>query len=355
MKKLSYVLSVGLMVLAVSACNEQGASNGQNTGSSSVKTVTSSQNEGEVLAEVGDLKITRAQIDEITKNRMMKIKSQVYSLEKSAIDEMIDNHLLEQKAKEESTTVQELVSKIRSEVKDPTESQLRTIYQLQKRRFGNKTFDEIKVQLASQVKRQEQEIALSTYLDKLREDVDVKINIERPRAEVSADDDPYKGPKDAPITLIEFSEFQCPYCKRARPVISQILKEYDGKVRYVFRDFPLGFHNQAKGAANAANCANDQGKYWAFNEQLWATQGSHSPEQLDKIAEDLDLKMDEFKKCVDSKKYYSEIAKDQKEGSDAGVGGTPAYFINGIFLSGAQPFESFKEVIDSELKLKGLN
>ena len=309
--------------------------------------------DSDVIATVSGHNITEKEVMEIASTRMMKILSKMYDIKKSAVNDLVDEYLLEQEAKKKGTTVKKLIAGVRGKIKDVSEAEAKTIYQLQKNRFKGKSFEDIKGDLMNQLKRQKKQMAMNEFLASLRKDVPIKINLERPRADVSVDDDPSQGNKNAPITLVEFSEFQCPFCKKARPTIEKILSEYKGKIRYVFRDFPLGFHKQAKLAANAANCANDQGKYWEYSEELWDSQGKHNQEKITEIAKKLKLNMGTFEKCVSSKKYYSEIDKDQSEGSSYGVTGTPAYFVNGLFLSGAQPFNKFKELIDEELEKKG--
>lgn len=305
------------------------------------------------LATLDGQDITEAEVDKIAKPRMTKLLSQMYDIKLNAINQIIDDRLLLVEAKKKGLTVDKFRKKLMDEAGDVTESEAKAIYQLQKKRYKDKTFDQIKKQLMSQLSRQKKQMAVEDYLATLRKKANIKINIERPRAKVSTDDDPSMGgSKNAPITVIEFTEYQCPFCKRARPTIQKILDTYKDQVHYVLRDFPLSFHKQAKGAANAAQCAGDQGKYWEYSDELWKTQGKHTEETLNKIATDIKLNMDKFKKCTSSKKYYAEIDKDQNDGIAAGVTGTPAYFINGLFLSGAQPFQSFKKLIDEELARK---
>ncbi len=172
------------------------------------------------------------------------------------------------------------------------------------------------------------------------------------RVNVTADDDPFLGPEDAPVVIIEFSDFQCPFCKRFRDqTLDRILEEYGDKVKFVYRDFPLEqIHPLALNASLAANCAGEQGKYFEFHDLLfenvqdWSTNGDFS-----KYAEELGLDMEQFNSCLASGKYVEEVKKDLQDGINAGVTGTPAFFINGIPVSGAQPFEVFKSIIDSEL------
>ncbi|TSC73997.1 MAG: DSBA oxidoreductase [Parcubacteria group bacterium Gr01-1014_44] len=178
--------------------------------------------------------------------------------------------------------------------------------------------------------------------------------------EVSADDDPFLGEKKAPVTIIEFSDFQCPFCrsfwKDTLPLIKSTYID-TGKVKFVYRDFPLSFHSGARPAAEAAECAEDQGKYWQmhdkiFNEQDKQGQGTvqFTKEDVVKWASQIGLDMGKFNSCLDSGKYRAEVDKDMADGTAAGVSGTPAFFINGRLVVGAQPFSAFQEAIEAELK-----
>lgn len=178
--------------------------------------------------------------------------------------------------------------------------------------------------------------------------------------DVSADDDPVLGNKNAKVTMIEFSDFQCPFCRKfMTDTLPQIKKEYidTGKVKLVYRDYPLSFHPGAAPAAEGAECADDQGKFWEmhdaiFNEQ--EKQGSGTIQfgvaDVKKWAAQIGLDSAKFNQCLDSGKYKAEVEKDIADGTAAGVTGTPAIFINGRLVVGAQPFAAFKVVIDEELK-----
>lgn len=170
---------------------------------------------------------------------------------------------------------------------------------------------------------------------------------------VSDDNDPSFGKKNAKVTIIEFSDFQCPFCKRSRATLDQIKKAYPNDVRIVYRDFPLGFHPKAPKAAEAAECANVQGKFWEMHDLIYAG----APDKLEVsdfkgYAKDLKLSSSKYDECLDSGKFAAEVKKDFEDGQKAGVSGTPTFFINGRKLVGAQPFESFKKVIDEELGKK---
>lgn len=163
---------------------------------------------------------------------------------------------------------------------------------------------------------------------------------------------PVKGNEDAPVTIIEFSEYQCPFCGRySRETLPQITEDYieTGKVKYYFRDFPLSFHQYAQKASEATRCANDQGKFWEYHDQVFENQATLNEDNLKEWAADLGLDADQFNDCLDEGQFEQVVKKDLADGQTAGVRGTPSFFINGQVLRGAQPYEEFKKVIDEAL------
>ncbi len=161
--------------------------------------------------------------------------------------------------------------------------------------------------------------------------------------------DPIKGSPKAPVLIYEYSDFECPFCGRAAPTVERILQEYGDKVAVVFKQYPLPFHPNAQKAAEASECAQDQGKFWEYHDTLFANQDALSVTNLKQYAATLGLNTATFNTCLDSGEKASEVAADAAEGSSFGVQGTPGFFVNGITVRGAQPFEVFKEVIDAEL------
>lgn len=178
------------------------------------------------------------------------------------------------------------------------------------------------------------------------------------RIRVSTDNSPSVGPKDAKVTVIEFSDFQCPFCKRAFPAVQQMLKDYNGKIRFVYRNFPLSFHVNAEIAAEAALCANEQGKFWEYHDKIFEVAQADGTgldaNSLKEYAKGMGLDAVTFNSCLDTKRYASVVQKDEQDGTAAGVSGTPTFFIgnekNGyIPIVGAQPYIVLKQAIDSEL------
>ena len=180
------------------------------------------------------------------------------------------------------------------------------------------------------------------------------------KVNVSVDDDPMLGNPKAKVTLVEFSDFQCPFCRRFwKDTLPQIKKEYidTGKVKFVYRDYPLSFHPGAQPAAESAQCAKDQNKFWEMHDKIFSEQEKQgqgtiqfSIGDIKNWASQIGLNMSAFNQCLDSGKYKSEIEKDVADGSAYGVSGTPTLYINGNPIVGAQPFSAFKAIIDSELK-----
>ena len=175
---------------------------------------------------------------------------------------------------------------------------------------------------------------------------------EVPRVQISLDDDPVMGSEDAPVTIVEFSDFQCPFCARFfSQTLPLIEKDYidSGKVKLVYRDFPLSFHQNAQKAAEASECADEQGKFWEYHDKMFENQNALDTTSLKKYAEDLGLDTAEFNDCLDSGQMASKVQNDVNDGQKYGVTGTPTFFINGIKVVGAQPYSAFHEVINQEL------
>ncbi|MBU0577169.1 DsbA family protein [Patescibacteria group bacterium] len=195
------------------------------------------------------------------------------------------------------------------------------------------------------------EEGINAYVQKQQEQYAAPAAPDTP-IEVSIDDDAVKGDADAPVTIVEFSDFQCPYCSRhVTNTMPDIIENYidTGKVKYIFRDFPLGFHDKAKPAAMAAECVHEMGgadAYWEYHDTLFANQGSLDSDSLKSYASDMGY---DIADCLDSEKYADEVDADMAEGQEYGVQGTPAFFINGYMISGALPYSAFADMIDAEL------
>lgn len=199
------------------------------------------------------------------------------------------------------------------------------------------------------------EKGIESYIEKQRQAQAAPPAAAEP-VDVSVDDDAMKGDKNAPVTIVEFSDFECPYCSRFyRDTLPDLLSEYvdKGVARFVYRDFPLGFHEHARAASIASECVKDQGDdklFFKYHDKLYENQPAISTENLKAWAAELGVDADEFNDCLDTEKFGDEVDKDFEDGKAYGVTGTPAFFINGRLISGAQPFSVFKSAIDSALE-----
>lgn len=354
-----------LLASLLMACNSPSADTPLATAAASTpKVATSTETPGEVTPETvvaswSGGNITYGELSEGLKTRLTKLKvdylSEKYDTEKNGLDQMLLDKMLEAEAKKrglpDATTL--LDTEVRKKVSDPSEEEVSALYAQNARRMKGKALEEVRPDIVNELRRRAERDRFMAFVDELKASYGVQINLappELPRMEVSVDDDPMKGNKDAKVTVVQFAEFQCPYCGKAKETVDQVMKDYDGKIRLVFRDFPLSFHPRAIPAAVAANCAGEQGKYWEMFDQLMSNQRALEDSDLESYAKASGVKdMGQWKTCLSDPKQLAEVQADAEAGNELGVTGTPAFFINGIMLSGAQPYDEFKSIIDREL------
>lgn len=286
----------------------------------------------------------------------VKALTDLYDQRRGLLDELISRRLLENEAKSAGKNLEQwFQADYANTVPEPTDAEAKAFFDEHKAQIpAGQSFDELKPRIKQAVKQQKLRDNMSKMLEALKEKHHVNVALEAPdlpRIQVEAKG-PARGPAAAPVTIVEFSDFQCPYCGREVPVIDRLMKEYDGKVRLVFRHFPLDFHPFAEKAAEAAVCAADQGKFWELHDKMFSNQQKLAVDDLKGYAKSVGVDAIKFDKCLDSGEKGDQVRADQKAGTEAGVNGTPAFFINGRQLNGAQPFETFKRVIDEELAAK---
>lgn len=289
------------------------------------------------------------------KGTFMKAKIKFFEAKKDALDAHLYDQLLEKVAKERKKTVAEVTeAEITGKIKKVSDKDVKAFYEkvaAQRGKMGQKLpplDDRISQQIRQSLERGKSGERKEAFFAELRSKYKVAYLFDTPRLEVAVGSNPPLGNKKAKITVVEFSDFECPYCKKASDTFAGVFAKYPGKIRRYFRDFPLGFHKKARPAAIAARCAGEQGKYWEYHDKLFEKQELEA-EHLSAHAKALKLDASKFESCMKSNKYNAEIEKDMKEASGVGVSGTPAFFINGKMISGAQPPEAFKKIIDQEL------
>jgi protein-disulfide isomerase len=303
----------------------------------------------EPVATVAGTPISREDLEKHVKPKLVEIENQRYEALSEGLDEMISEQLFEKEAKSRNVTVEQLeATEITAKVAEPSDAEVQKVYDENKSQLGNQTLDQVKPRIVEFLKQQKAGERQQAFVDELKAKYKTTVSLKPPVVEVSAAGRPARGPDKAPITIIEFSDYQCPYCKRAHVTVEQVMQTYGDKVKLVYRDYPLPFHENARPAAEAAACANAQGKFWEYHQKLWGA-SDLSTEKLKAMAGEIGLDQKKFDECLAKQEFKAVIDKDIADGASVGVSGTPAFFINGRMLSGAQPFEKFKEVIDEEL------
>jgi protein-disulfide isomerase len=306
------------------------------------------------VATVGSRTITRGELETQVRAKLIEIDNQRYEALKDGLDEMIAEELVKQEAKDRGATVEALEkTEVEDKVKAPSDEEVQKVYDDNKAQLQGKTLEEVKPQIVQYIDGQRKQERLAAFIDDLKKKHKTTVALKAPVIEVATAGRPERGAgAKAPITIIEFSDYQCPFCKRAEESVTKVMQVYGDKVRLVYRNYPLPMHPMARPAAEAAACANAQGKFWEYHAKLFDNQSALGPDKFKEIAKDVGLDPAKFDECLAKKPYGDKIDQDTADGNKVGVNGTPAFFINGHMLSGAQPFEKFKEVIDEELAAK---
>ena len=294
--------------------------------------------------------IAAREVDDLVRAQLMDLRAREHQLRSQALDALVTQALLEKEAEARGVTPEALH---KAEVEDKalvTDAEARSYYEANKARFGTTSEADALRQIKAGLGQQRQGERRAAFARDLRKRYDVKVLLEPYRVPVEVGSAPVRGNPKAPVTVVEFSDFQCPYCVRARPTVDRVRETYGDKVRWVFRHFPLDFHAQAEKAGEAAACAGEQGKFWEMHDLLWENPAKLQVADLKAHAAKLGLDAAKFGQCLDSGRHAGLVEADLRAGQGYGVSGTPAFFVNGRPLVGAQPFDAFAQVIDDELQ-----
>ena len=317
---------------------------------------TTLPNQSEVVATVGTSKVTLAEVDTralqepVSSFGSAKLVQALYMARRATIEEIIANRLLDEEAKARGIDRPTLVEReIASKAPAPTDAEVVAWYQANPARVNGATLDQVRAPIRNLLIEQRMDAARAALVDSLKAKTTITINLDPPRVEVNDGGRPARGNPKAAVEVIEFSDFQCPFCLRANPTVEQVLKTYGDKIKFVYRHFPLQNHPNARPAAEASACAEVQGKFWEYHDRLFANPTKLTDADLKAHAAALGLDTATFNACVDNHQQKPGVDADMAAAEAVGVTGTPAFFINGRSIEGAQPFESFKRVIDEEL------
>ena len=305
-----------------------------------------------VLATVNDKKITMGDIEDSLRPLIFNVQEQVYALRKRDLELKVNDTLLAQEAQKKGVTTRALLdAEVSAKVPAVTDAQAQTFYNENKDRISGE-FAALKPQIIQYIKEQKEQEATVAYAEQLRRAGTVQVNLtapESPAFSIATDDQPAKGDAKALVTIVEFTDFECPSCAKQHPVLERIVNEFGDRVRLVVRDFPLSQHANARKAAEAAEAAREQGKYWEYVSVLFRNQSALGVDKLRQYATEVGLDRAKFDASLDSGKFSEKVQRDLIDGRKLGINGTPTLYINGKRISD-NSYASLKSAIEAALK-----
>jgi protein-disulfide isomerase len=305
---------------------------------------------GEEVIRLGDLKRYWRTQDPMSFTR---VEQQTYEAEKRALEGLIVERVLRNEAKKQGVPVDDLLARrLPALIAPVTEADIKQIYERSPAANSGVTLDQARLSITTYLQKQRLNEARLRYADDLRKASagDVVVRLQAPREAVKvATRNPTVGPVSAPVEIVEFADFECSFCKQTAPLLGRLVTKYGDRVRLVWKDMPLSGHSSALPAAEAAACAHDQGKFWAYHDTLFANQPALAPADLSRYAVLAGLDISAFRQCVDSARHRSDVMADAQEAKLHGVSATPTVFINGRRVLGGRPLEAYEQIIDEEL------
>lgn len=353
----SLALVLGIAALGATAYFTLGQDNGVSATSQASPAADPATSATAVVATIDGQPITQAELEAALGAELGRLEQQVYEMKRQRLDQLIGDKLLEREAARRNVSVESLEkTEILDKLAPVTEEDVTRFFEANKARLPNAP--NIRDQIKRYLEMQGAEVRREEYLASLRAGAKVSVSLAAPpvrRAQVEAGNAPVRGDVTAPVTIVEFSDFHCPYCRTVQPTLLQVLDRYKGKVRLVYKDMPLdSLHPNARRVSEAARCAREQDKFWEFHDAAYAgTVGNDvSPAAMQKLAAAAGLDAAVFEQCLASGRHQAGIQRDMDEAQRLGLSGTPAFFVNGRLLTGAQPLEAFARVIEEELAVR---
>ncbi|MEQ1898158.1 MAG: DsbA family protein [Vicinamibacterales bacterium] len=326
-----------------------------------IATVASAQPGDSAAARTGDRTFTVKELDDEWKAFDSKSKAEAeqsfYDGRKAALDRLVARMLVEKAAAARAVDADRFVKdEIAKRRKPVTDADVSGFFKANQPQMRGRPLEEMAPSIKAFLDEQQEDAARDALIAELRKaGAPVRMQLEPPRVQVAvAGHDPSRGPATAPITLVEFSDYQCPFCGRVTPTLKRLRDTYGERIRIVWKDFPLyDIHPQAQKAAEAAWCAGEQGKYWEFHDRLFANQSTLGTEGLKQHATAVGLEPVGFNACLESGRHATRVQDGAQLGRDLGVDSTPTAFINGRRVTGAQGYDAFAEIVDDELARLG--
>jgi protein-disulfide isomerase len=345
------VPSLLVLVLALGVCLPACSAQDKNVAKAGAQ-----DDPGQVFARVNGKAITAGEVHAEGSDQFDLLEREYlqrkHEIAEAQLKKIVQDRLLDAEAAARGASKDKLLAEIKPA--EVTDADAEAFYEKNKSQMPPRSKESLMPQIKAYLQQNGQQEARDKYFKTLEAKYKVEYLLEPMRVEVASNGFPARGPAGAPVTIVEFSDFQCPFCSRITPTLEQVVSKYGSKVRLVFRQFPLPMHPNAAKAAEASLCANEQGKFWEMHDAMFKDQGGLAVDGLKtKAAGIAGINAASFNSCLDSGKETPAVQSDMKAGTKAGVNGTPAMFVNGRFISGVVSADDLSKVIDEELKRKG--
>ena len=305
--------------------------------------------ESVVMLEIDGKKITMADIEKKNPTAFFQARNNFHEAQKKVVEEFVEGYLMEEQAKKEGLTGEQMFEKhvVAKLPKEPSEEALRVYFE------GVETkdsFETIRPKIVDALRSRRLSKLKAEYIKSVRDNSKILMRVGPPRADISLKNTPMRGPANAAIVMVEYADYECPYCQQIQPVIEQLEKEYAGKLAFAYKDMPLPMHANAPKAAEATHCAEAQGKYWEMHDHISKTKMLDMASLKD-AARTLKLDIQAYNKCLDSGEKAGIVKDMAAEAAALGVQGTPTFVVNGRYFSGTPDYAQLKAVIDEELAM----
>ena len=309
----------------------------------------SARGQGAVVASVNGVAITEKQLDDSIGTRIYPLQQQLYAIRKAALENLIVSRLLEVEARSRGVTVEELRRQLTQGEINVTRVQVDEAYAQNASFFASMSPDEARERLRLDLENQARMKHYRAGLESLRKKWPVEVNLAEPAFPLDDGVSPARGPAKAAVTIVEFSDFECPFCRDAQPALKEIVDGYGQDVRLIFKHLPLEGHRNSLPVARAAYCAGEQDRFWQFHDAVFAAGNLSPPGLLERIAVDIGLGIERFRACVTSEQSRAAVLKDIEMARTLRIDSTPSFLVNGRLIKGALSFAEWQNIVTREL------
>lgn len=304
------------------------------------------QTDSSIVAEINGRKVTAAELEAKEGGKLLQAQYKYYLAQRDALEQFLNDEVVSLQAKKEGVSRDELFKRhVGNTIPEPTEDQLRFYYEGVQ---TEESFEAARGKIIETVHTLRMKKAAEAYVADLRGQYGVVVELSQPSAEVEAGDSPRIGSEKAPVQIVEYADYECPYCQKVNADLIKLREQFGNQLSLVYKDFPLPMHPFAGKAAEAAHCAGDQGKFWEFHDALFQAK-KVDPSELKQQASALKLDVPRFEKCMENGDHIAGVKKDSQEGQKLGLLGTPSFFVNGHFMSGAISYTKLRDTVQQEL------